>query len=453
MSRSLPHVAASPAGERSPAHEGSRLRWRSWLLLFCVAAQLAVLLFMMGSREIVVARGDTLYLRTAPIDPRDPFRGDFVRLNYRFNDLLQMPVKWQPDDLVLKQDDRVYLVLESGAQDVYEPAYITNQKPAAGRFIRGRLNRPESNTDAGIEVGVRFGIEQMFVEQGSGLELEQRRGTRNDWQTAMEAQIAVGRNGLAVLRGYRWSPISTRTDLTHFQLTNPTQSDAINAADSTATSDNSNTDSVTGSVTGSVTAADDTSSHLVWSLKNSSDLAVTLFDPGHPCAVRLQRVAVRQHWLDTDTSFNRFCNAAMVAFTAAEPTGKETETEMPTIVLEPGEVYTLNINFTDPRWHIGLPSRLIDAQLQPATSGDLRVLLQPWQTFEFDSDDNDNQAAAESDARSEQSLRRQRPLLRLVYRAPRTGSSGTDTTANAKTGSVWQGVVYSPAFGPQGVVD
>ena len=55
---------------------------RRKLVLLFVVAQVLVLAFMAGKREFIVHAGERIHLRTAPVDPRDLFRGDFVRLNY-----------------------------------------------------------------------------------------------------------------------------------------------------------------------------------------------------------------------------------------------------------------------------------------------------------------------------------------------------------------------------------
>ena len=55
---------------------------RRLFIVLCIAAQILVLGVMAGKREFILATGERVFLRTAPIDPRDPFRGDFVRLRY-----------------------------------------------------------------------------------------------------------------------------------------------------------------------------------------------------------------------------------------------------------------------------------------------------------------------------------------------------------------------------------
>ena len=44
---------------------------------------------MVFGREMVVQRGTKIGFATAPLDPRDPFRGDYVRLRYPLNALVR----------------------------------------------------------------------------------------------------------------------------------------------------------------------------------------------------------------------------------------------------------------------------------------------------------------------------------------------------------------------------
>ena len=55
---------------------------RKLLIVTAVVAQLLVLGWMAFEREWVVRTGRVVYLRTAPVDPQDPMRGEYVRLNY-----------------------------------------------------------------------------------------------------------------------------------------------------------------------------------------------------------------------------------------------------------------------------------------------------------------------------------------------------------------------------------
>jgi len=173
-------------------------------LIAAVVLQVAVLAAMAIPREWVLHRGRIVWLRTAPVDPRDVMRGDYVRLSYPFS---QIPRAQWRDGLAeqkqLKRDQPVYLVLRPASGDLYEADFLTDRRPAEGIFLRGRVN----DRWGGDTANVRYGLEAFFVEQGTGLDLERARaadGTR----LLLEMQVAIGGNGLAVLKGHRFAPLS-----------------------------------------------------------------------------------------------------------------------------------------------------------------------------------------------------------------------------------------------------
>src|SRR5882672_4708697 len=70
-----------PAGATAdPTHERQTMKAR--ILIGCVALQFLILAVMAGQREWVRHTGRAVYFRTAPVDPRDVMRGDYVRLSY-----------------------------------------------------------------------------------------------------------------------------------------------------------------------------------------------------------------------------------------------------------------------------------------------------------------------------------------------------------------------------------
>lgn len=174
---------------------------RKIAILSAVVFQLAVLGFMAAEREYIVRNGRTVYLRTAPVDPRDIFRGDYVALRYDINlidgkllrDGLSSGAAWDLRKLP------VYTVLTE-RDGVAEAAYTTDRKPDGGLFIAGRIQWPASHG-----IWVRYGIESFYVEQGSGRELERLLPTRAG-RTRVEMQVRIGSGGQAVLTGYRVRP-------------------------------------------------------------------------------------------------------------------------------------------------------------------------------------------------------------------------------------------------------
>ena len=163
--------------------------------------QVAVLAYMAAEREIVLRTGRTVWLRTAPVDPQDAFRGDYVSLNYEVS---RAPRRLFRDGLAaakdVRRDMRVYATLKTEAEGISELEYLSDRRPAGGDFIRGRTE-PYSAADVAT---VRYGIEALFVQQGKGRVLEDAR-RRGDILVPLEMRVAVGANGLCVLRDYRWS--------------------------------------------------------------------------------------------------------------------------------------------------------------------------------------------------------------------------------------------------------
>jgi uncharacterized membrane-anchored protein len=175
--------------------------------------QVLVLVCMAGEREWVLRTGRTIYLRTAPIDPRDVMRGDYVRLDYEVS---RVPRDKCRDGLVdvaaesrpLRRDQRVYAILRENEQGLSELVALSDQRPADGLFLRGRVDRWWGDG----AIPVRYGLEAYFMQQGRALELEHLRN-RGDIQVPLEMAVAVRGDGLAVIKDYRWSALGIGLEL------------------------------------------------------------------------------------------------------------------------------------------------------------------------------------------------------------------------------------------------
>ena len=172
---------------------------RIMIIIAAVVFQVGVLAYMGGEREYVLRTGKTVYLRTAPVDPQDAFRGDYVRLDYEISNI---PAEYMRDGLkgAAKQGDRIYAVLDVDENQVGYVRCVTDKRPDKELFIRGRVDSRWGWTGM---AQIRYGIEAYFVEQGKGRQIEQLRGTRGDIQVPLEMETALGSNGTPVLKGYR----------------------------------------------------------------------------------------------------------------------------------------------------------------------------------------------------------------------------------------------------------
>lgn len=180
---------------------------RKAFILAAVILQVMVLAYMAGEREHILRNGTVIHLRTAPIDPRDLFRGDYVRLNYEISRIGVDQFKDLEARKELKKDDRIFVSLQEGPGGLYEVASARLQKPKEGLYLTGRALHPHQSLQPGSPIWINYGIEAYFVEQGTGAAIEERRGNRTGVQVPLEMEIAVSRTGQAVIKGFRWSPL------------------------------------------------------------------------------------------------------------------------------------------------------------------------------------------------------------------------------------------------------
>ncbi|MCE5341388.1 MAG: GDYXXLXY domain-containing protein [Planctomycetaceae bacterium] len=182
------------------------------LLIICSAVlQVLLLAYIGGQREYVLHTGRTIYLRTVPFDPRDFFRGDYARLNYEISTIDK---KYFKDGITIPPDTResyrkfrgrkIYTVLQVDDSNVASIVYVTDKEPQKDAlFIRGRQTYSYENS-----INVLYGIEAFYVQQGKGREIETRMSDGE--RTTIEMEVALGTNGIAVLKDYHRSPLSIK---------------------------------------------------------------------------------------------------------------------------------------------------------------------------------------------------------------------------------------------------
>jgi len=180
---------------------------RKTFILLAILFQFAVLAFMVGGRELILRTGTAIRLRTAPVDPRDIFRGDYVRLNYEISRVPPHRIAAVGELKEIPKGTPLFVKLKEGADGLFEPDGVSLQKPRQGLFIRGRSRHRHSALLPGTPLWVDYGIEAYYVQQGEGRKIEKRRGGRSEVQVPLEMEIRVSPGGTAVLKGYRWSPL------------------------------------------------------------------------------------------------------------------------------------------------------------------------------------------------------------------------------------------------------
>ena len=126
--------------------------------------------------------GQEITLATRPVDPRDWFRGDYVRLNY---DISRLPVP--PGS---RAGERVYVALTPGPGTLpWQGREALPEPPVKGLYLRGRIASVEINGQARI----RYGIEALFASR------QRARQLQSQLRQSATAVVRVAPNGKAAL--------------------------------------------------------------------------------------------------------------------------------------------------------------------------------------------------------------------------------------------------------------
>jgi len=167
-----------------------------WALLAAFVLQTALLAWMIADRALLLLHGREVRLQVVPVDPRDLFRGDYVTLAYPMSRLRTDEVDGDDD---FRFQEPIYVTLREGA-DGWQAMAIGHAAPADGVFLKGIVDDSYSGENCKVatscqEVRVNYNLEQFFIPEGEGRELET---LRNDQRISVD--VAVADSGRAALK-------------------------------------------------------------------------------------------------------------------------------------------------------------------------------------------------------------------------------------------------------------
>ena len=138
-----------------------------------VAAQIAVLGFMITKQEIILARGTKVLLKCQPIDPRSLFSGDYVILNYEISQIGEDIIsKSGIKDLQHLKKREIFVALKLRPDDKHYGAAAVSEnmddlKKLYPVVIRGRIEFTDNT------LHIKYGVESYFVPQKEGKIIEE----------------------------------------------------------------------------------------------------------------------------------------------------------------------------------------------------------------------------------------------------------------------------------------
>lgn len=181
----LPVPGIAPLASALPTlAEPQRLRWLRWL----VAAQVLFVVGVAASGYATSYWGRTIWLQTAPIDPRDLLYGDYVTLNYTIS---QLPGRLWRGPQPPRDQQAAYVLLQARPDSTYTAVGIYPEKPAATEtqaVLRGSVQDTWRRS-----VRLRYGLERYYVPEGTGKALEKRRHLKVQVRIAPWGQARITR--------------------------------------------------------------------------------------------------------------------------------------------------------------------------------------------------------------------------------------------------------------------
>jgi uncharacterized membrane-anchored protein len=141
-----------------------------------VTAMVALPLGTIAWNEWKLSSGKRVILQVEPVDPLDPFRGEYVALSYPIGSI---------GTRGLETGQTVYVPLHKSG-DHWSGHEATATRPdGAVTFIRGRIIRPGA---------IEYGIETFYVEEGQARKYEQAMFDRR-----LDAEVVLDDDGKARL--------------------------------------------------------------------------------------------------------------------------------------------------------------------------------------------------------------------------------------------------------------
>jgi len=164
---------------------------QSKAILIIVVVLTLTLVGMIAKKQYTLNTGALVVLKTTPVDPRSLFRGDYVRLNY---DISRLSTALFPLLSELEKHESVFVALKKQGE-FWQPVAIFKSMPKAENdmvVIKGYINSVSSR---GSQISIKYGIENYFVPEGEGRDLEHLRNQGN-----ISMQIAVDGFGNAGIK-------------------------------------------------------------------------------------------------------------------------------------------------------------------------------------------------------------------------------------------------------------
>lgn len=157
-----------------------------YLLWIVALLWVLVLVTIYTQHQRIVTTGKIITLKTEPIDPRDPFKGDNVKLLYDISTIRGPLTEAEKTELL--RTKKIFAVLKP-VEHYWVLDYFTTKRPWGKTYVQGWVWGEISEF-----MRVQYNIESFYVPEGRGKEVEAHQG--ND----LFVQVYVDEKGSASIK-------------------------------------------------------------------------------------------------------------------------------------------------------------------------------------------------------------------------------------------------------------
>lgn len=175
--------------------------------------QLAIPGKMIWDREIILETGKEFKFETAPVDPSDPFRGQYIVLDYKENSFdVESATEWI-------DGTNVYVILKNDSKGFVKIDAVSKEKPS------NDLDFVEANVDYVIDgsskkLYVSYPFNRFYMEESKAYPAEQAYVKSQLDSTKTTYALVSIKNGDAVLKDVLIDGIPIREVVEHSRVKN-----------------------------------------------------------------------------------------------------------------------------------------------------------------------------------------------------------------------------------------
>ncbi|MGR6899500.1 GDYXXLXY domain-containing protein [Rummeliibacillus sp. BSL5] len=154
----------------------------NWKKLIAFSLPILILIGMSIPPFLTITTGNTIKLETRPVDPTDLFRGDYVRLNYKAEEVNISKLDKELKDYFKVNNSSfydkpvvVYSVLEKNENGMDIVKKVVKDQPEEGIYLKGEINYFPLNSSNGPDnqvVEINYQLDKFFVPENTGKDLE-----------------------------------------------------------------------------------------------------------------------------------------------------------------------------------------------------------------------------------------------------------------------------------------